>query len=250
MFENGEEILARFARSGLTGGLEFFAWSSGEFLLLYFTFACLGWVLTRHAFPALKIGAVVDARPLQDGQIGREIRRSLVSILIFGAYGVLTLEVWRAGLIHVDFHASWWKIGIDLGVFFVWNEIHFYCIHRLLHTRWLYRNVHRVHHESVVPTPFSIYSFHWVEAVLLGSVMILALMAFRPSVQALLGLPLTSLFFNTVGHCNYNIFARHRSIHSAAHQHSQHHLRVAGNYGFYLPVLDRLLHTALWKTAR
>jgi sterol desaturase/sphingolipid hydroxylase (fatty acid hydroxylase superfamily) len=80
--------------------------------------------------------------------------------------------------------------------------------------------------------------------------MILALMAFKPSVEALLGLPLTSLFFNTVGHCNYNIFANHRSIHSAAVQHSDHHLRVAGNYGFYLPVLDRVFHSALWKSAR
>jgi lathosterol oxidase len=250
MFENGEEILANFAHSGLHGALEFFAWSSGEFLVLYFFFACLGWLLTRYILPSLKIGGVVDPRPLKDGQIAREIGRSLVSIAIFGAYGVLTLEAWRAGLIQVEFRASWWKVASDLGLFFVWNEVHFYCIHRLLHTRWLYRHVHRVHHESVVPTPFSIYSFHWLEAVLLGSVMILALMVFRPSVQALLGLPLTSLFFNTVGHCNYNIFANHRSIHSAADQHSQHHLRVAGNYGFYLPVLDRLMHTALWKTTR
>jgi sterol desaturase/sphingolipid hydroxylase (fatty acid hydroxylase superfamily) len=250
MFENGEVILNRFARSGFTGALQFFAWSVGEFLLLYATFATLGWVLTRHLLPYFKIGAVVDPRPLKDGQIPKEIGRSLVSILIFGAYGVLTLEVWRAGWIHVDFRASWVKIGSDLALFFVWNEIHFFCIHRLLHTRWLYRHVHRVHHESVVPTPFSIYSFHWIEAVLLGSVMILALMVFRPSVQALLGLPLTSLFFNTVGHCNYNIFASHPSIHSAAKQHSDHHLRVAGNYGFYLPVLDRLFHSALWKTAR
>ena len=247
MFENGEEILASFARSGYTGAVEFFALSAGEFLLLYIFFASLGWVLTRHILPYLKIGAIVDSRPLKDGQIGREIRRSLVSIAVFGAYGVLTLEVWRTGLIHVDFHASWLKVASDLALFFVWNEIHFYCIHRMLHTRWLYRHVHRVHHESVVPTPFSIYSFHWLEAVLLGSVMILALMVFRPSVEALIGLPLTSLFFNTVGHCNYNVFAYHRSIHSAAVQHSNHHLRVAGNYGFYLPVLDRVLNTALWK---
>ena len=250
MFENGEEILASFARSGFTGAVEFFALSTGEFLLLYILFASLGWLLTRHILPHLQIGGIVDPRPLKAGQIGREIRLSLISICVFGAYGVLTLEVWHAGLIHVDFHAPWSKVLSDLTLFFIWNEVHFYIIHRTLHTRWLYRHVHRVHHESVVPTPFSIYSFHWLEAVLLGSVMILALMVFRPSVEALIGLPLTSLFFNTVGHCNYNIFANHRSIHSAAVQHSNHHLRVAGNYGFYLPVLDRLFQTALWKTAR
>jgi sterol desaturase/sphingolipid hydroxylase (fatty acid hydroxylase superfamily) len=38
---------------------------------------------------------------------------------------------------------------------FVWGDFHFYWTHRMLHTKWLYKNVHKVHHESYNPDPFS-----------------------------------------------------------------------------------------------
>ena len=38
---------------------------------------------------------------------------------------------------------------------FAWGDFHFYWTHRMLHTKWLYKNVHKVHHESYNPDPFS-----------------------------------------------------------------------------------------------
>ncbi|MDE2445038.1 MAG: sterol desaturase family protein, partial [Alphaproteobacteria bacterium] len=46
------------------------------------------------------------------------------------------------------------------------HETHFYVIHRLIHTRFLYKHVHSVHHNSVNPSPFSSLSMHPVELVL------------------------------------------------------------------------------------
>ena len=102
----------------------------------------------------------------------------------------------------------------------------------------------------MVPTPFSTYSFHWMEAILLGSVMILPMLFYTFSTAALLALPVMSIAFNTVGHCNYNVFAKYPSIHSASLEHSMHHLRVSGNYGFYLPFLDAWARTTLRRAAR
>ena len=46
------------------------------------------------------------------------------------------------------------------------HETHFYIIHRLIHTPFLYKHVHSVHHNSVNPSPFSSLSMHPVELLL------------------------------------------------------------------------------------
>lgn len=214
------------------------------FSLLYFGFAGIAWWLSRTVLPALRIGGIVDRRSLRTGQIRREIARSLVSIAIFALYGWLTVIAYQRGWAQVRLDSTPLAIIADAAILLAWNELHFYACHRLLHTRWLYRNVHRVHHDSVVPTPFSTYSFHWFEAAMLGSVMISAMFLRDFSLPALASLPVLSLLFNTIGHWNYNLFAGTR-LRSASVAHGQHHLRVKGNYGFYSPVPDRLFRTGL-----
>jgi len=250
MSRNNQTIRALAAAAGFEGLIIVFAGAVAGFLLLYFGSAIIAWFLTRTLLASIRIGATVDRRPLRSGQIGREIRRSLDSILIFGVYGLMTFVAWRSGIVTIEFHPSWLKLAGDLAFLLAWNEVHFYCMHRLLHTPWLYRHVHRIHHESLIPTPFSTYSFHWLEAVLLGSVMILPMLFYSFSAGALLALPLMSIVLNSIGHCNYNVFANHPSIYSASLNHSAHHQRVAGNYGFYLPFLDRWAKTTFWRAAR
>jgi len=214
------------------------------FLLLYFSFAGLGWWISRRLLPAWGVGAIVDTRPLRPHQIANEIRWSLLSIAVFAGYGWLTTKVYLHGWVDVAWQASSVRIAADLIILLVWNELHFFICHRLLHTSWLYRHAHRIHHESVTPTPFSTYSFHWLESALLGSVMITAMMWHTFSIWALLLLPVMSLLFNTIGHGNYNVFAG-TMRRSASVEHASHHRRVSGNFGFYLPVLDRLFGTRL-----
>jgi len=234
-------VLAAIAGAG---HVAVYATGLAAFLLLYFSLAGLGWWLSRSLLPAWGIGAIVDARPLREHQITTEIRRSFLSIVVFAGYGWLTTQAYLHGWVDVRWTASWAQIAGDVIVLLVWNEIHFFLCHRLLHTRWLYRHVHRIHHESVTPTPFSTYSFHWLEAVLLGSVMITAMTWHTFSIWALMFLPVMSLVFNIIGHGNYNIFAG-TSLRSASAEHASHHRVVVGNYGFYFPVLDQLFGTRL-----
>jgi len=221
-----------------------FAVATLSFLLYYLIFAALGWWLSKSVFPRWRIGDVVDKTPLRKGQVEKEIRRSALSIAIFGAYGVVNVEMYRWRWVDVEWNASVMRIAWDFVLLFLFNEVHFFCCHRLLHTPWLFKHVHRVHHESVPTTPFSTFSFHWVESLLLGSVMSSAMLVHTFSIWALLGLPSFSLFFNTIGHWNYNVFAP-TGLRSVSVEHSHHHMRVKGNFGFFLPVLDRVFHTYL-----
>ncbi|KAL5218659.1 hypothetical protein ABZP36_019343 [Zizania latifolia] len=43
-----------------------------------------------------------------------------------------------------------------------------YWIHRLLHTRWGYDNIHRVHHEFSAPMGYAAPYAHWAEVLILG----------------------------------------------------------------------------------
>ena len=46
------------------------------------------------------------------------------------------------------------------------HEVHFFFIHRLIHTPFLYKHVHSVHHNSINPSPWSSLSMHPVESAL------------------------------------------------------------------------------------
>ena len=80
----------------------------------------------------------------------------------------------------------------------LWNDLHFYAMHRLLHQKL--RRAHAIHHRSVAATPFASYSMSATEALLLGSVMPLAMLAHDFSWQALLFLPVWSIAINTLSH--------------------------------------------------
>jgi sterol desaturase/sphingolipid hydroxylase (fatty acid hydroxylase superfamily) len=53
------------------------------------------------------------------------------------------------------------------------GEIHFYLVHRLIHTRLLYKYVHSLHHNNVNPAPWSGLSMHPVEHLLYFSGVVL-----------------------------------------------------------------------------
>ncbi|PBJ82393.1 desaturase [Lysobacteraceae bacterium NML93-0399] len=216
------------------------------FGVLYTGTALATLALTRGLLPALGIGRVLDASPLPPGQIGREIGQSCSSILVFGLGLLLPWGMLRLGWARFAVEPSAWRIALEVAALFAWNELHFYACHRLLHSRPLHR-FHADHHRARVPTPWSTYAFHPVEAMLLGSVPLLPMLLHDFSVQALAALPLMSILLNGLGHANYGFGRRAdgRGLLGASVRHQQHHARYHGNYGFLLPWFDRALGTAL-----
>jgi lathosterol oxidase len=215
------------------------------FAAIYLAYAWISLLATRHVLPGLGIGALIEKRPLAPGQVRLEIVGSLVSIAIFAVYGVISVLAERRGVITINWHPAPFTILVNLVLLTLWNEVHFYACHRFLHTRWLYRKVHAVHHRSIVPTPFSTFSFHWFEATLLSSVMILALLVWPLDIITIVIFPGISLIGNSIGHMNYAVFLdkSESELLAACQRHTAHHTRWSGNYGFYLPWLDQWLST-------
>lgn len=231
-------ILNCSAAEIMLAGLTFFAG-------IYVAFGCANWLLTRKLLPALGIGIQLDPRPLGAGQLKREFELSVLSILIFGLGMVFPWGFLQLGWAQLAVAPSLAQTLLEILVLIVWNEIHFYINHRLLHTRWL-RQFHLPHHKSVVTTPWSAYSFHPVEAVMLGNVILLPMLLHDFSVYALFSVPLFSLLFNTIGHSNFDFNPRSpRVIFNGARRHHLHHACFHGNYGFMFPFMDWIFKTAL-----
>jgi Delta7-sterol 5-desaturase len=188
------------------------------------------------------IGALAPGGRLRPRQVRQELRLSLLSILIFAAQAAGLVWVLRHGWLAIDWQRSFWNLLWELPLLYLWNELHFFIVHRALHWKPLYRRLHIWHHRSVITTPFSAYSFHPVESFLLGSVMPLALVFHAFSPWALLGLTVMSLLLNVAGHLPHehirNGFGLLRA-HSAYH--NRHHREFHTHYAFSLVWLDRWL---------
>ncbi|HEY0707271.1 MAG TPA: sterol desaturase family protein [Polyangia bacterium] len=221
--------------------------TSAGLLVIYFGFGAVGWWATRSLFPRLGWGQRIALPELPRGQVGREMRAALGSIAIFAGWGVLTLLAERRGWVTILWQVDWRRVPLELAAITLWNEVHFYATHRLLHTRWLFKHVHRHHHRSIQATPFSGYSMHPAEAVILGSVMLSFMLVVPLSPVTMMVFPAVSLAFNVLGHLSYDLAPGRGAWHpaTATRRHALHHTRVAGNYGFMLPVLDRVCGTTL-----
>ena len=209
------------------------------FLILYFGLGYLfNWV-TRY-LESKQLVFKMDLRPVSAKQIRYEISYSLVSIVLFGfsaspiVYGV------RAGLIKLA-EPGLTMFLVSLLLLNLWNEIHFFIVHRLMHVPFFMRHIHKIHHRSLTPTVYSVYSFHPVEALLLSTVP-LCLVWFIPlEPRAIMVYPLTSILLNFSGHCNYRFWkAPGPGFFQLGTRHNEHHTRGRSNFGFASSLLDTL----------
>jgi lathosterol oxidase len=215
------------------------------FAAIYVIFGSVNWLLTRYILPGLGIGRTLDPRPLAKGQLQRELGLSSLSILIFGAGMIFPWGILQLGWANLAVDPTTLQIALEIIALLIWNEVHFYINHRLLHTAWL-RGLHLPHHRSVVTTPWSTYSFHPVEAAMLGNVILWPMLVHDFSAIALLSLPLLSLVFNNIGHSNYDFRPHGKGLwREASRRHHLHHACFNGNFGFMFPFMDHLLKTSL-----
>ncbi len=173
-------------------------------------------------------------------QIKRELLHSFQSIVIFGFSAFPVIYFIRTGVITL-LPDSLANILLGIALLTVWNEVHFYIVHRIMHLPFLMKHVHYVHHKSVTPTVYSVYSFHWLEAVLLSTVPV-TLAPFIPIAPLAIFLyPMASILLNFAGHCNYRLGNGKGSgwAHFAT-RHSAHHHSFSNKFGFASDLLDKL----------
>jgi Delta7-sterol 5-desaturase len=207
-------------------------WAVIYFLLIYVLFSSLVCLVAKIIYRP------IETKPVRTTQLRTEWLNSIRSIIIFGVGIVVPWLMIQQGIASISTQSSALKIILDCFILILWNDLHFYVVHRLLHAKLKW--VHVTHHKSVTATPFTAYSMSATEAVLLGSVMPIAMLAHEFSLIALLLLPIWSIIINTIAHSNCDFFpnAREDSLLSLVKHHQSHHSRYHGNYSFMFTQLD------------
>ena len=184
--------------------------------------------------------------------VRREMLYSACSLLVFATLGAGILALLLTG--HVEIyrkpsHHGWLWFWASLPVLIVWHDFYFYWTHRLLHTRWLFRRVHGVHHRSRHPSPWAAYAFHPVEALVNGLVTPLALLAVPVHGLVLLAFGIHQVVRNAHGHAAVETMPRGfvrarfwRHFTTTTHHHL-HHESARGNYGLWFTWWDRIAGT-------
>lgn len=243
LFQSFVERFGLLPAWAISAGLMFARYvllSGGVYLIFYV------WLKAR--FGRQKI----QPKDPQRRQVLGEVRHSFYATLVFagvatGIYVARQFGYTKHYFDLSDYGTAYFVFTLILLVLL--HDTYFYWMHRLMHHPRLFRLVHRVHHESVNPTPLAALSFHPLEALIEFGIVPLIVFVLPVHPLALLFLSLWSMVWNIIGHLGYEFFpagfTRHwlgQWVNTSTH-HNQHHQRVNHNFGLYFNVWDRLMKT-------
>lgn len=188
----------------------------------------------------------------ESDSIKREIIWSLISVTLFSVLTVFLLE-----FIENDYTQMYFKIS-DYGVFYlivspliaiILHDTYYYWMHRAMHHRKIFKYTHRIHHQSITPTPWAIYAFQPLEAIFTYFSFAFAVFVIPMHPISLCVYLLISLINNIGGHTGFEILPRWVVFHKIARYsnvvtfHDQHHTDFNCNYSAYFNIWDRLMKT-------
>lgn len=218
----------------------------------YFSAACAFAAVIWGFKPATLMARKLQERVSTNADIRREIKYSMLTVLVFGLTGVLGFTFYNLGIsqiyLDVSEYGVGWLVG-GLALKLVLHDAWFYWTHRAMHHRRLFRQVHWTHHKSKVPTPFTALSFDPPEAfshALFGNLYMLLI-----PMHPIVGIAFFAIMIirNVMGHTGYELHPRGwlnspwtRWINTTTH-HDLHHQNGNYNFGLYFIWWDKWMGT-------
>lgn len=173
------------------------------------------------------------------------LRTFLSGVTIWTGIEVIMLWAYANGYAPwLTFAENPWTLLLVALVVPIIHEFHFFCVHRLIHTPFLYKWVHSVHHNSVNPSPWSSLSMHPVEHLLYFGTAFYHLIL--PSNPVIMLYQLHFAGFGAIpGHVGFDKVevTDEKTVDSHAYAHYLHHKYFEVNYGDALIPLDRWFGT-------
>lgn len=191
-------------------------------------------------FAPRKAGSLQGRLPL--------ILRNLAGLLAAGFFGT-----WLVSDFFTLQAPSWWQVALHVPFLVLLDDGWFYGLHRLIHeNKWLYKNIHKLHHKAFAPVPIEYLYVHPLEASLggLGPVFGIALLvAVEGQMNAwtfLAWVGLRTIHELDIHSGTRSVLHRVFPLYAPTRHHDLHHAKPnAGNYASSLVLWDRLLGTEI-----
>jgi sterol desaturase/sphingolipid hydroxylase (fatty acid hydroxylase superfamily) len=160
-------------------------------------------------------------------------------------YEVLTLWMFANGYIPwVDFQEHPIYCLMVMALIPTFRDLHFYCVHRLIHWPPLYHTVHKLHHNNVNPGPWSGLAMHPVEHLLYFSGVLIHWIVPSHPVHALFHLVHAGLS-PAPGHVGFDklVVGGETVVDTHSYDHYLHHKYFECNYADGVIPLDKWFGT-------
>jgi 4-alpha-methyl-delta7-sterol-4alpha-methyl oxidase len=173
------------------------------------------------------------------------VSRLGVNLLCMLALAPALWPVLRLSRVHAGGAIPWLEMAWQLPLFFVADDVLFYFLHRLLHTRWLFKVVHAVHHRMAAPTALAGAYFHPLEYAAINLIAVACPLLLGSDVVTIWAWAIARQWLAAEGHSGYELTFGLASLFPGydAAFHDWHHKRCTGNYANCIPALDRCFGT-------
>jgi sterol desaturase/sphingolipid hydroxylase (fatty acid hydroxylase superfamily) len=177
---------------------------------------------------------------------------SVLSAVVFALCAAFIMSEYDLGatLLYTDLREyGLWYLGVSFVLVLILQDTYFYFMHRVFHHSLLFRWLHRGHHRSGDPTPWTSFAFDLPEAILQAIFFLCVVFVIPLHFITLLAVLMTMTVWSVWNHLGFELcpssFPRHwlgRWFIGSTH-HSLHHRKYTVHYGLYFTWWDKLLGT-------
>ncbi len=235
-------------------------WEVVQFTVILFLIIFVRYVIISGIFfgvfyrlvPNKFVSRKISKGNWKKGQFKKEITYSAITSLVFAMSGVGMLWAWQSG--HTAIYTALDTYGylylpVSLVAALFIHETYYYWAHRWMHNRGVFKLMHKTHHESLISSPWTAFSFHPWES-LLQAVIVPLIVWFLPlHIFVILALLVIMTVSAVVNHLDIEIFPQDFDRHwlgkwlIGATHHSLHHSEFNTNFGLYFTFWDKWMGT-------
>lgn len=170
---------------------------------------------------------------------------SLLTLFLNSLVMLIGVYSWKSGWIVLNESKTVLTILIEIAAIILVMDLLMYIFHYLAHHPFIYKILHRKHHEHISTNFLSLFVLHPFETLGFGLMMIFVFMLHEFSVFSITIYLFINLIWGTIGHLNREFFPKwtEQLFLGTTKFHNQHHLNEQKNFGFYTSIWDRMFGT-------